>query len=363
MDQKITDFLIKEFKIGKLRLAPLDLLLLIGTTLAAIMLRYSVAGYESLDNAGFSCMAGQMQIMGIFFDVALAVLAALMVKELTGSRIRSFMAYGLVLVLPVLVAESVMWEMGDSSYVFFALLGLYLTMKGYGNYGLAVYGFSLFQSTNALFLLPVFLLFFFRGKNNFVAFLIPVAGTVLGVLCRIGIIPWKPGFMTAQELLANSRPNKLLSYNYPNFYQMIGPDKFVGEYGIVAICALVGVVAAVLVVLIQTEREWGNREWIFAALFFTMFIPFLAPYMDERSGMLADLLAVIVALSYIKKFYYALVQVTLSYIAYSCYFRGESVIPLGFVALVAFALLLDVMLTTGVILGKKETENASVKGI
>ena len=69
------------------------------------------------------------------------------------------------------------------------------------------------------------------------------------------------------------------------------------------------------------------------SLFFAVLIPFFYPGMMERAGLVADVLALIYGIMVIKRWWIALLQVLISYGAYSCYFRGSSVIPMSVYAL------------------------------
>ena len=49
MDKKITDFLVKEIKIGKWMLAPIDLLLFVAAAVFSVMIRISVVDYTAIE--------------------------------------------------------------------------------------------------------------------------------------------------------------------------------------------------------------------------------------------------------------------------------------------------------------------------
>ncbi len=351
MDKKITDFIVTELKIGKWKLAPIDLLLLVFAPVFGAMARSCVLSYTCLEVPSYVEMSTALKAVTACFDLLLAIVSGLYVYDLTAHKIKAFLAYAIVIMLPVLSAGSAMWGMGDSMYVFFAVLSLWLLGKGKGNTAVLCYGVSLFLSRYAFFLLPVYAIAFMQKKTKLVAYLAPLCGAWFrnGLVSADGELAF-PVF-EAERLLSLMRGEHLISYNWPNFFQIIGPDKFVAEYSIVFKCFAAVVMLTVVVLVLQKGDEIIGGKLIALSLLLVMLFPFLMPGMDERCGLLADILAVVFVMKYADMYYVAIIQVILSYIAYSAYFRGESVIPLGYVAFVA--LFLIVVMLRFVLNGKK----------
>ena len=141
-------------KIGKWMLAPIDLLLFVAAAVFSVMIRISVVDYTAIELPAFVKYGNMLRIVTGITDLLLAVLGAMIVYDLTDRKIRAFLTYAILLMLPVLCASCAMWGMGDSIYIFFAVLSLYLLIKGKGNASLVSYGISLFLSRYAFFLLP-----------------------------------------------------------------------------------------------------------------------------------------------------------------------------------------------------------------
>ena len=234
MDKKITDFLVKEMKIGKWMLAPIDLLLFVAAAVFSVMIRISVVDYTAIELPAFVKYSNMLSIVTGITDLLLAVLGALIVYDLTERKIRAFLTYAILLMLPVLCASCAMWGMGDSIYIFFAVLSLYLLMKGKGNASLVSYGISLFLSRYAFFLLPVYAIAFMQKKNKLMYFIFPFCGVWFrnGIVHQSGYLP-VPSF-EMERLFVKLRGESLLSQNWPNIFQMIGTDKFIQEYSLVA---------------------------------------------------------------------------------------------------------------------------------
>lgn len=345
MDQKFTNWLVKEIKIGKVLLAPLDILLLIGTTVAGVLLRSSVWN-AVLENAAYQNESVIMKIITAVFDLVVAVLLALLVNRLTRHKIKSFLAYGIGMLLPVMAAGSAMWGMGDSIYVGFALLGLYFLLLSkesnlYFVLALVFCGIAVFFNLYALFLLPVYIWCFFArkaGGNTVLSFLFPILGAVLHFVLNQGLNSVFPLFRAEAEL-ADSRMVQL-SYNWPNIYQIIGTDSYLVEYGTVGKYLILGVIAMLVVAGIYRQKEMSAYRVLTLSFLLCVFVPYVMPYMNERAGILGAVLAVVYGFAFLEQFFVPIVQVTITYLAYAAYFRGSSFLPMPGIALVELAVLL-----------------------
>ena len=347
MDRKITEFITTERKMGKFYIAPIDILLWVFSPLFAMMIRASVVSYTPSVTYSFAKLTETLKVVSVGFDVLLSLLVGIYVYRLTAHKIKAYLAYAVTLLLPVLCAGSAMWGMGDSIYIFFALLSLFLLDEGKGNASLVSYGISLFLSRYAFFLLPVYVIAFMQKKNKLIYFLFPFCGVWFrnGLVSRDGKLSFP--IFEAERLLTLTRGETRLSYNWPNIYQMIGTDKFVIEYGTVARCFVMALMLVIVVAALQKGRELKKSNLTPFAALLAMLIPFVMPQMDERCGLLADVLLVIVALRYTQLYYVAVLHVIISYMAYSAYFRGESVVPLSYAAIVNLFLIIVMLLFVG----------------
>ncbi|MBO6015004.1 MAG: hypothetical protein J6P60_00255 [Lachnospiraceae bacterium] len=345
MDEFLTDFLVKEKKAGRILLAPLDILLLIGMTVCGVMLRFSVAGYCILPASGvYAAYERGLKLAGYGFDFAIAVLMAILVWQLTAGKKRAFLAYGITFTLPVLVSGSAMWGMGDAIYLFVLLLAFGLLLLGKGEFSLLLLGVGIFLNMHALFLLPVYLLLLYRGKIRLYAFVPPIA---LGILHFIPVLQRGYPIFVVQRLLLAAREETLLSYNCPNVFALIGPDKFVAEYQVVSWVFAIGFVLMLLAVLAgkeQAGKEQIAQEKLFAlSLFFCMFLPYTLAGMHERSLLPACMIAMLYGFVNLRRFYLPIVLVAITYISYSAYLRGESAVPLVAVSFALLALIVHMI--------------------
>lgn len=338
MDKWLTTVLVKEIKVGKWHLAPLDLLVLIGMTVSGIMLRVTVAdAYPVLENfMDYVSVEAGIRMISYLFDWAIAILLSVMVYHLTKHKIQSFLAYGIAFVLPVFVSASAMWSLGDSIYLFFALLSLSFYICGKRSVAVLVLGISVFFHLNGLFLLPLYVLAYLQGKIKLPYFISPMAAVILHFVLAKGNYFV---LFQAENALLQQRESKLLSYNCPNVFYLIGPDKFVNEYEKVALFFALGL--NMILVLVLLKRQFGNTstESLEIALLLCLFLPFVLPWMNERSLLLACGISLLYGSAKLQRFWMPIVLTIITYISYSAFFRGESAVPLTGVAFVVFFLI------------------------
>ena len=346
MDKKFTNWLVTELKCS---LAPLDFLLLIGTTVAGILLRSTVFN-AVLENASYQNESQTLKLVTTVFDVLAAVMIAIFVLHMTNHRIKAMLAYGIGVMLPVMAAGSAMWGFGDSIYVFFTLLGLYFCLfyqksekaNSFFMLGLICYAMALFLNTNALFVLPIFILAYFSRKQNgntILGFFIAAIGLLFHMLLNNGA---KSLFVLFAEegLLKEKRPELLLSYNFPNIYQLIGTKAYIHEYGVAGRYFVIALAAVIIVLFIYKLKEIKQETILLMALIFSIFIPYFLPFMDERAGLLSAIISVIYGFVCIRNFFIPIIQVTITYLAYAAYFRGESYLSMPAIAFVQLFVLI-----------------------
>ncbi len=340
MDEKLTGFITTEYKIGKLSIAPIDLLLLVFTIVFGIMLRSKVWMIGGVIESGIEILGSFAQVMkgiSIFFDVVMAILAGYYVFLLSGSKVRGYIAYAILFLLPPVVMTSAMWGSGDSVYLSAVLLSLIALRKEKSKTALTIYILACFFHPYALFLLPLFLAYGAKygfGMPAGLSVALPGLGLVAGaanLLLRSGDSIYL--FTKAEYFISAQRMERLLSYHFPNLYQMIGEGAFVSEYE--KIGAAMGVALGICLFLYccrQLETA-GKESMVLSGILCALALSFILPGMDERAGLLAMLLSVCLAMQKPKTAWLAIFEAILCFLAGAAFFRGESFWPLSIPAL------------------------------
>jgi Gpi18-like mannosyltransferase len=137
---------------------------------------------------------------------------------------------------------------------------------------------------------------------------------------------------------------KQLSMNAPNLYQWL-PDDYdlFGRFGIVL--ALTAMFVFCLVVW-KSRAEITDELLVRLALVSLLLVPFFLPRMHERYFFPADVLAIVYAFYFPRRFYVPLVVGLVSLFSYFPFLFGKTVIGLTWLAFLMGAMLLVVVLDT-----------------
>ncbi len=229
MDEKLTGFLTTEYRMGKGKIAPIDLLLLVATLVFGLLLRskvWMIGGVIESEIVILGDMAPVMKGVSIGLDVLLAILSGYFVFLLSKSKVRGFVTYAIVFLLPPVVMASAMWGTGDGAYLSAVLISLIALWKDKKKTAVVSFILAALLHPYALFLLPLFLAYGAKygfGNNKVLSLfslgLAPLAG-VISFLLRQSASPYL--FGRAEFLISCVLPEKLLSYHFPNFYHMVG---------------------------------------------------------------------------------------------------------------------------------------------
>ncbi|MEA5153643.1 hypothetical protein [Raineyella sp.] len=110
-----------------------------------------------------------IKVISAVFDLLLAGVAALLVRQLTGSAARGAAAGLAMLFLPTVLLNSAVWGQCDSIYTTFGLAAVYLGLRGRGNVAWALMGVALAFKLQAIFFLPVLVLLWLRRRTAWYA--------------------------------------------------------------------------------------------------------------------------------------------------------------------------------------------------
>lgn len=368
----------RNIKIGKRKIQILDLLMVFGVFAVGFMVRVSLRGYESgdwevflepwtnlLKEGGFKALAVGyynytpiymyilwfltelpidtllgIKIVSSLFDLLLVIVVAGIVKEIVPDT-NPIIPFGVVWLLPTVVSNSGMWGQCDSIYTSFVMLSLLFLLKEDSFTAMLFYGIAFAIKLQSIFFAPVLVLLFFLKKIRF-AHVLWVPAIYL-----LSIIPvWIAGRPIKELLLiyyGQTGANPTLSVIYPNIYYIIGNDVFLELYGGTAIWFTLGVILVLMYFVLKQGYKMGITKdiLILTALVAGSIIVFLLPNMRERYSYMVDILAIIYAMTNWKKFYIPMARVTISFLAYTTYYRYGMFISYELLAVIQVVLIAD----------------------
>lgn len=348
----------KKVKIGKYEIQLLDLLMALGLIFVGIFVRVSLKNYESGDwevflepwtdqikQHGFKALAVGyynytpiymyilwfltilpidtllgIKVVSVLFDFLLAIVVARIVKVLKPGA-NPLLPFGIVWIAPTVISNSAMWGQCDAIYTSFVMLCLLYLLKEQPAKALLFYGIAFAIKLQSIFFAPVLVLLFFLKKIRFRDFFF------VPLVYVVSIIPvWIAGRPLKELLLiylGQTGANPTLSVIYPNIYYLIGNDVYLELYSGTAIWFTMGVLLVFMYYVLKKTYDIGISKDVLiqTALVCGSLIVFLLPNMRERYSYMVDILAVIFAMTNWRKFYVPLLRITISYMAYTTYYR------------------------------------------
>ncbi|PXV90151.1 uncharacterized protein DUF2029 [Lachnotalea glycerini] len=376
MDNFLRGFMDKEFKIGQITFDLLDLLLMAGMSVSGLLIRFVFRTVvtddwtifwepwiEKFSQGGFHALAldfydyappfmyilyfisklpmnAMTAYKGIccIFDFIAAVTAAGIIYDCTRSKIRAMGVYSIFMIMPTMIANSALWAQCDIIYTTLVLLSILFLFKNKPNLALICYGIAFAFKLQTLFIFPLFIILWAKNKLKLKHFLWIV------VMYFVAILPaWLAG-RPLIELIniyveQGTQDAYSLSLKWSNIYQLYGSTFFIQEYEKAGIWLILGILMLIMFFMAYRKYELNKELILLVGFFFAMLTAYFLPHMHERYGFLADIFAILYAFTTIKRFYYPLVHIMLSFSAYMEYLSKTFAGPIPYYALVELALI------------------------
>ena len=233
-----------------------------------------------------------IKLLSIFFDVLLAFFA-MKLTALQGQRRGVQLAcFFTVLFLPTVVLNGALWGQCDSIYAALALLGLWLALSERPVLSVLCFTLSFGFKLQAVFLLPIMAVLWFRGNYRLWHFALFPVFYVLLVLPAVAL--GKP-FLETLTLYASQTGSigDGLNYNSPSIFAFFWRSPATRDAANLGIVGAFTFMLLVLLFCFLRRKRLRVRAVYAAALLFAAGIPFLLPHMHERYFFGADILSVV----------------------------------------------------------------------
>ena len=233
-----------------------------------------------------------IKLLSIFFDVVLAFASMKFLSLCGKGKGMQLACFFTVLFLPTVVLNGSLWGQCDSIYVAFALLGLWLGLTDRPIRSVLCFTLSVGFKLQAVFLMPIMAVLWFRGNYKLWHFALFPAFYVLLVLPAV--LLGKP-FMDTITLYASQTGSigNGLNYNSPSVYAFFWRSPETQDAANLGIVAAFTYMAALLLFCFFRRKRLNERAILAAALLFAVGIPFFLPHMHERYFFAADILSVV----------------------------------------------------------------------
>lgn len=296
----------------------------------------------------------QYKLLSVAFDAALAVMAALVYKDLmlnglngktqTVSReahesilTRSALVGVLVWLLPTVMLNSAYWGQCDSIYAFFCLATLYQLRRGSYLFAFVLLGLAFSCKLQTIFIVPFIAVYYLITKRFSVVYIL----LSVAVMWLMGVVAFAYGrglLAPLQIYYGQSSHYELMYLSFPSFWVLLGDDYWGFRW--YAIFFTLCVVVTGMYVCLNHRRFLHSRVnyYCVVAWFIWSMVLFL-PCMHDRYAYLLDLLLVLMACCDRRFIKYAVVALLASLYFYGCFLfvqRDEAPILLSVVYLLAY---------------------------
>ncbi len=282
-----------------------------------------------------------IKLLSVLFDLLLAFALMKTLSAFTESHVKKSLCFASALALPTVFINGSVWGQCDSIYASLAVLALWLCLDSKPALSMAAAALSFAFKLQAVFVMPVFLLFLFSGRLRLRH--LPVFPAVYLLAVSPALLAGR-GFRDTVSVYISTAgtAGSALNYNSPSMYSLpyffnSGDTSAAAAAGIAAAAALCLIVFAAFFI---RRRKIGRRSLFFAALLFSVSIPLLLPHMHDRYFYLCDALALAAAFIEPACLLLPLFSQFASLLGYHAYFYMRYLLPMrcGFALLVILAL-------------------------
>lgn len=377
MDKFLRNMIDTKFKIRTVEFTVLDIIFLIGISISGFMMRMSLKSTVTGDFTvflepwinefkanGFGALSGDfynynppymvilyfiaiskinplsgIKLVSCVFDVVTSLTVALIVLDLTKNKLRSMFAYAAVWILPTIVTNGAMWGQCDAIYGSLVILSVYFMLKEKPFKSMIFLGAAIGFKMQAIFILPAYIILWSKKKVKLVHFLsIPIIyfiSLLPAVLAGKGIVD------TMGIYMVQAKEQMFLEKNWPGIYELIGIEPYYDYYGPAAMWFTLGILMCIMFYFAYKTYHVSKSHMIDIFLYVSMVTVYFLPYMHERYGYIAGVLAIIVGLVNTKKLYIPIIHVVVSYGAYQSCLSDKRMVPFWIYSFALLFLILD----------------------
>lgn len=283
-----------------------------------------------------------MKLVSIFFDFVAAFAVMAIVYDRTKNMTYGILGYGALLMVPTVLTNGAMWAQCDIIFTSFVLWSLYFMLKDKPAWSMAFYGIAFAFKLQTLFLAPLYVILWMKGKVKLKHFLF------LPLMYVIGMIPSLLAGKSFWELIsvyffqANGQMDiYALSHKFPNIYQLIGIDSFLFEYADAGIWVTLGALMILMYCFARKQYEMNACLLLRMGMLLTMTVVFFLPHMHERYAILVDVMAIVYVFFDFRKLYIPVLTILCSFAGYTVYLAQNNIIPMYVYTILFLLLMLD----------------------
>ena len=274
-----------------------------------------------------------IKYLSIFFDYVLAIAGVLLVNALSkdGKRatpLQQFLALTGTLFLPTVFLNAAVWGQCDAIFTSFLVFSALFFVKDKPLLGIVFFGLALSFKLQAIFFLPILLLYYVcRKRFSCLAFLLIPATLIVTSL---------PGIVYGRSLFDfwEIYSEQTITYlnttlYYPNIYYFL-PDDYVllSKVGLLlTMFVLIAGFAAIHDRTVVQKRE-SKKEWMLYLIWSVFSCVIFLPGMHERYGFAVEIFAILFAIAYREMIFEAIAMVLIATLSYTPFLLNFDKVPM-----------------------------------
>lgn len=301
------------------------------------------------------------KLLSVVFDYLLAagagILTAILAKQ--DKLWQGTLAFGLVLISPLVVLNSAAWAQCDAIYTCFAVFFLLALLKHRHALAMILLGLAFTFKLQAVFLLPLFLFVYYTRRKFSAALFLLIPLT----MCAASLPSIFFGRSLSDVFLIYFNQTSSYPYmamNYPSAWLLLVNGMSASAYNLLRLPAIIFTVVVLALLMLHWLRRKavpeGQNLLIMAFLLCYACVLFL-PSMHERYGFIYETLALILAVLIPKTMPLCVGLIALSVCTYGSYLFGWECLPLNTLAVINVALFVAY---TSTLLRKMDTNNMNI---
>ncbi len=298
-----------------------------------------------------------IKLLSVFFDVILAWGVMRLVYCFTSKTAKVLAAFFVTLFLPTVVLNGALWGQCDSIYAAFAVWSIYFALKKRPVLSVSFIAVSFAFKLQAVFLMPVFLIFIFARRMKWYHLLAFPAVYLFVVLPAI-----LAGRPAADTILLYFRQagsvGSGLNYNSPSAYA------FIRSAADEALLSKIGIIAAFVFLLVLfafcylQRRQLSDKALLTCSLLICVAVPFLLPHMHDRYFFIADVMSVAFAFVVPRLLHVPLCCSFASLLGYHAYLRMRYLLPMRWGAAALLFVIITLLIALPVFFAPEKKKSA-----
>ena len=270
-----------------------------------------------------------IKLLSVAFDVLCAYAVMKLVSLYTDSETRLLTAFFGLLFLPTVVLNGSVWGQCDVIYAAFGIYGLYLALSDRPISAMICFAASFAVKLQAVFLLPIIAVLWYRNHIKLWHSLIFPAAYVVIVLPAV--LMGRPFWDTITLYLNQTGSiGSGLNYNSSSMFAFFPNESAMNIelWSNLGVILAFSFMLAVLLWLFIKRKELTREIILAAAVLLSLGIPFILPHMHDRYFFVADVLSLAFAMVFPKLFPVPILVQFGSLLGYHAYLKLRYLMPM-----------------------------------